>query len=197
MLRRCHEAGGTVVMLVVVPMSQVVDLPSRSQQVFKCCNGQMGRHFKVLNADSTYELHCSRPAGQLRVWTTPLQPGVFGARAALRAAAVTARVLLPVAMQAGITGEQLAAERRRAASHDGPPGFGLRSAQEVISQIRRAKLAQRIGQGGAHGAPGSVPGLHCRRARQLRQQCQRGIVCAPARSRHVKVAPGRAQLGVA
>ena len=127
----------------------------------------------------------------------PLQPGLFGPRAALRAAAVAARVVLPVAVRAGITGEQLAAQRRRAASHDGSPGFGLRSAQEVIGQIRRAKLAQRIGQGGAHGAPDSVTGRRHGCARQLRQQCQRGIVGTAARAGHVQVAPGRAQLGVA
>jgi hypothetical protein len=113
-------------------------------------------------------------------------------------------VVLPVAVRAGITGEQLAAQYRCAASHVGPQGFGLRSAQEVIGQmishISRTKLAQRIGQGGAHGAPDSVTGVRhgCLGfARQLRQQCQRGIVGAPARAGHVQVAPGRAQLGVA
>jgi len=127
----------------------------------------------------------------------PLQPGVFGARAALRAASVAARVVLPVAVRAGIAGEQLAAQHRRAASHDGPPGFSLRSAQEVIGQVRRAKLAQRIGQGSAHGAPGSVPGLRCRRTRQLCQQRQRGMIRTAAWASHVQVAPCCAQLGVA
>jgi hypothetical protein len=126
------------------------------------------------------------------------------ARAALRAPAVAPRVVLPVAVRASITGEQLAAQYRCAASHVGPQGFGLRSAQEVIGQmishISLTKLAQRIGQGGAHGAPDSVTGVRhgCLGfARQLRQQCQRGIVGAPARAGHVQVAPGRSQLGVA
>ena len=56
-------------------------------------------------------------------------------------------MVLPVAVTTGITRQLLATQRSSATGNDGPPGFGLRAAQAVLTQVRRAKLAQRIGQG--------------------------------------------------
>ena len=77
-----------------------------------------------------------------------LQPGILGARAALRAVPVAARVVLPVAVTTSITRQLLATECSGATRDNAPPGFGLRGAQGARCQIRWAKLAQRIGQGG-------------------------------------------------
>jgi hypothetical protein len=46
-------------------------------------------------------------------------------------------------------GFHMAAERRGAAGHNGPPRLGLRAAQGMLRQIRRAKLTQNLSQAGA------------------------------------------------
>jgi hypothetical protein len=81
---------------------------------------------------------------------SPLQPGIFGARAALRAASMAARVVLPASVASGITGQLLTTQRSCATGNDCPPGFRLRGAQDARCQIRGAELTQRIGEGG-HG----------------------------------------------
>ena len=130
-----------------------------------------------------------------------LQPGVLGARAALRAVAVAARVVLPVAVAAGLAGQLLAAQGCRAASHDGPPGFGLGRGQGVMRQVRGAVAAQHLshamGQRG-HAASGDEPGDRLQ-ARQAGQQVQRVGVLGRAelRADQVQVAAGGADVAVA
>ena len=81
---------------------------------------------------------------------SPLQPGVLGARAALREMAISARVVLPVAMAARVAGQSVASQRGGAAGNDAPPRLGLGRGQEMLCQILSTVLAQCIGQGG-HG----------------------------------------------
>ena len=54
---------------------------------------------------------------------------------------------MPVAVTTGVTRQLLTTQRRSATGNDGSPGFGLCGAQGVLTQIRWAKLAQRVGQG--------------------------------------------------
>ena len=79
-----------------------------------------------------------------------LQPSIFGARAALRAVAVAAGVVLPVVVAAALASQLLATQCGCAAGNNPPPRLGLRRGQGMVLQIRRAKLTQHIGQGG-HG----------------------------------------------
>jgi hypothetical protein len=73
------------------------------------------------------------------------------AHTALRAVAVTARVVLPLAVTTGVAVQPLATQRGGATGNDTPPGFGLGGVQCVGCQIRWAKLAQCIGHGASHG----------------------------------------------
>ena len=81
-----------------------------------------------------------------------LQPGVLGARTALRAMPVAAGVVLPVAVAAGVAAQLLTTQCSGAAGNDTAPGFGLGRAQGVGVQVRTAKAAQYLcharGQGG-------------------------------------------------
>ncbi len=56
-------------------------------------------------------------------------------------------MVLPVAVATGVTRQLLTTERSSATGNYCPPGFGLCGAQGVLTQIRWAKLAQRVGQG--------------------------------------------------
>ena len=81
----------------------------------------------------------------------PSLAAVLVGAAALGAMPVAIRVVLPVAVAAGIAGKLLATQRCSATGHNRRPGFGLGRAQSARCQIRSAKLAQRISQGGCHG----------------------------------------------
>ena len=70
-----------------------------------------------------------------------------------------------MAVSAGITGQLLATECSDTTSGNAPSGLGLWGAQDVRCQIRWAKLAQRIGQGG-HAATAWGKGLELGQARQ-------------------------------
>lgn len=73
-----------------------------------------------------------------------LQPSVFGPCPALRATAISTGVILPVAMVATITNQELAAQCASPTSDDATPCFGLNGAKGVRFEIRRAKVAKRI-----------------------------------------------------
>lgn len=79
-----------------------------------------------------------------------LQPSVLGARTALRAVPVAARVVVPVLVTAVAASQALPAQSRCAAGADAPPRLGLGAAQGVRAQVGRPTAVQHLGQRG-HG----------------------------------------------
>lgn len=84
---------------------------------------------------------------------TRLQPGLFGACPAGGAVAVTAGVVLPVAVIAMVAGQTLPTQCGGATGTDGTPCFGLGCAQCVGAQVGPAVLLQHSGKGGLHRCP--------------------------------------------
>ena len=96
-----------------------------------------------------------------------LQPGVFGAGAALGAVPVAAGVVVPVLVAAGGAAQLLTTEQRRAAGADAPPRPLLRRAEFMAAQVGSAAKAQHLGQSRHGGLSGEAKGVSWRVAAVL------------------------------
>ncbi|MEY4908049.1 MAG: hypothetical protein RL260_1767 [Pseudomonadota bacterium] len=94
---------------------------------------------------------------------------------------VAARMPAPLLRPAAVTRMPLPTQRRRAATHDGPPCLGLRRAQRVLAQVLTAEVLQHLGQRRDH--PRASVRLGSGGQRQRLQQGQRP---APHPIRHLR-----------